>query len=334
MKLRGPDYKDKDPQSSLDDFKARVKAYESAYVPLGAFEKSKGMQYIKMIDVGREVNLFNLQGFLPSGIAHYLTSFNLAPRQIWMTRHGQSLDNLETRIGGDSTVTEEGRHYSTVLYNFIDKKRHAWEAEQKQRVYEAAHAASPLQPGDQTPPYPDTSELDEKNFCVWTSMLQRSIQTAEPFEEDENYDVKAWEMLNELDAGTFEGMTYSEIAEKYPEEYAKRKADKLNYIYPGVGGEGYLQVIARLRPMINEIDRIKDHVLIIGHRSVCRVLMAYFMDLTKDDIADLDVPLGMLYSIEPKPYGLEFHAYKYNEENYDFDELPGYMPQRATKHTP
>jgi 6-phosphofructo-2-kinase len=92
-----------------------------------------------------------------------------------------------------------------------------------------------------------------------------------------------------------------------------------------------LQVISRLRDMVREIERIKDHVLIIGHRSICRVLMAYFMDLTRDDIADLDVPLGMLYSIEPKPYGIDFHAYKYDEANYWFNELPGYKPQREAE---
>jgi 6-phosphofructo-2-kinase len=331
LKLRGPDYKGKDPESSLADFKKRVQAYESACVPLGTYEEENNMQYIKMIDVGRKIIHYRLQGFLASGIASYLSTFNLSPRQIWITRHGQSEDNVAGKIGGDSNLTETGKHYGTALYNFINTKRTEWEADQKARAME--NLALPLQPGDQTPPYPELlGELDEKNFCVWTSMLQRSIQTAEDFDKDENYDVKNWEMLNELDAGEFEGLTYKEIEKRFPEQYAKRKADKLHYIYPGVGGEGYLQVISRLRDMVREIERIKDHVLIISHRSVCRVLMAYFMDLTRDDIADLDVPLGMLYVIEPKPYGIDFHAYKYNEDaNYTFDEIQGYKPQKETE---
>ena len=159
-------------------------------------------------------------------------------------------------------------------------------------------------------------------------MLKRSIQTAEHFEADDDYDVKNWEMLNELNAGDFEGLTYGEIERQHPLEWAKRKQDKLHYIYPGVGGEGYLQVISRLRDMVREIERITDHVLIVGHRSIARVLMAYFMDLTRDDIADLDIPLGMLYVIEPKPYGIEFHAYRYDEVTQWFDEIPGYKPQK------
>ncbi|KAM3500363.1 hypothetical protein MY10362_006461 [Beauveria mimosiformis] len=331
LKLSGPDYRDKDPTKSLEDFKHRVAAYESAYVPLGEYEEENDMQYIQMVDVGRKLVQHRLKGFLSGGISTYLSSFNLAPRQIWMTRHGQSVDNELGNLGGDSPLTERGHCYGESLYRFITQKRKEWIMEQKSKM---AQATFPPLPGDNTPPYPDLNrELDEKNFCVWTSMLQRSAATAEYFEADDDYDVKNWEMLNELNTGQFEGMTYQEIATKHPEEFHKRSEDKLNYIYPGVGGEGYLQVISRLRDMVREIERITDHVLIIGHRSVCRVLMAYFMDLTRDDITDMDVPLGMLYSIEPKPYGIAFHAYKYNEEQGWFDELPHYRPQKAARGT-
>lgn len=329
LKLSGPDYKDKDPVTSLADFKKRVAAYESAYVPLGKFEEDSGMQYIQMIDVGRKVIHYQLKGFLTGGIASYLTTFNLAPRQIWITRHGQSIDNKLGKLGGDSDLTENGREYGRVLYNFISQKKEEWLIDQKSKILSSSF---PPQPGDNTPPYPDgMGELEEKNFCVWTSMLKRSIETAEDFQEDPDYDVKNWEMLNELNAGKFEGMTYEEIAAQFPDQYAKRSEDKLQYIYPGVGGEGYLQVISRLRDMVREIERITDHVLIVGHRSVCRVLMAYFMDLTRDDIAHLDVPLGMLYSIEPKPYGIEFHAYKYDEYAQSFEELRNYKPHKETQ---
>lgn len=329
LKLRGPDYKDKEPESALNDFKKRVKAYESAYVPLGAYEEEHNMQYIKMIDVGRKAVHYQLQGFLTSGIASYLSTFNLSPRQIWITRHGKSEDNVSGKLGGDSGLTKDGQNYGKILYNFITHKRAEWEADQTSRALAAVEF--PPKPGDRTPPYPELlGDLDSKNFCVWTSMLRRSVQTAEAFQEDENYDVKNWEMLNEIHAGKFEGMTYQEIMDTHREEYDKRDLDKLQYVYPGVGGEGYLQVIARLRDMVRELERIKDHVLIVGHRSVCRVLMAYFMDLTRDHIADLDVPLGQLVSIEPKPYGIEFHAYKYNEEEMWFDELPDYKPQKET----
>lgn len=60
---------------------------------------------------------------------------------------------------------------------------------------------------------------------VWTSTLQRTIQTAAalPFAK------LRWKALDEIDAGICDGMTYAEIAEKYPNEFEARKKDKLRY---------------------------------------------------------------------------------------------------------
>lgn len=69
--------------------------------------------------------------------------------------------------------------------------------------------------GDITPPNPEYVDPNdkeeggypqEKNFCIWTSMLQRSIQTAQFF-NDENFDVKEMRMLDELNAGRMDGLT-------------------------------------------------------------------------------------------------------------------------------
>lgn len=60
---------------------------------------------------------------------------------------------------------------------------------------------------------------------VWTSTLQRTIQTAErlPFPK------LRWKVLDEIQAGIFDGWTYAEIEKQRPEEFAARKRDKLSY---------------------------------------------------------------------------------------------------------
>jgi 6-phosphofructo-2-kinase len=40
------------------------------------------------------------------------------------------------------------------------------------------------------------------------------------------------------------------LQKNYPKEYKKREADKVHYRYPGVGGESYMDVMERLRPVI------------------------------------------------------------------------------------
>ena len=302
LKLSGPDYRDQDPVVAFEDFKKRVALYEKKYVPLGKYEEDNNMPYVQMIDVGRKVVSHQIRGFLSAQTVYYLLNFNLAPRQIWITRHGESIDNLQGKIGGDSDLSDNGRAYAKALTRFIKHERKAWDSYQKDKLL-STHF--PPQAGDTTPPNPeytmhgeDDDEDSSKPFCIWTSMLKRSVQTAQYFDEDE-FDMKQWKMLDELNAGNMEGMTYDEIRTKHSEEYELRKQDKLHYRYPGAGGEGYLDVINRLRAVIVEAERMTDHLLFVGHRSVARVLLAYFKGLKREDVADLDVPLGMLYMLEP-----------------------------------
>ena len=352
LKLSGPDYRDQDPIVALADFKKRVALYEQNYVPLGHYEEENNMPYVQMIDVGRKVVSHQIRGFLSAQTVYYLLNFNLAPRQIWITRHGESLDNVNGKIGGDSDLSDRGQAYARALTAFIKHERQAWEIHQHDK---ALSTHFPPQPGDTTPPNPEYTTGSEtvpnvlKNFCVWSSMLKRSIQTAQYFDE-EDFDVKQMKMLDELNAGIMEGLTYEEIRHKHASEYEIRKRDKLHYRYPGAGGEGYLDIINRLRAVIVEVERMTDHVLLVGHRSVARVLLAYFKGLKREEVADLDVPLGMLYMLEPvsmawyirllrrltvhqKPYGVDFKAYAYNAQTDWFDLIPDYELRRATHQT-
>jgi 6-phosphofructo-2-kinase len=347
LKLSGPDYKDMDPNVALDDFKKRIAVYETAYLPLGDYEEHNNVPYIQMIDVGRKIISHQIRGFLMAQANYYLLNFNLAPRQIWITRHGLSLDNISGKIGGDSDLSDEGVRYASSLARFMDFQRGVWEQRQQTA---AANTHFPPQSGDATPPNPHYSPrspnpptlaptsvpgnvtpgggYELKPFCVWTSMLKRSIQTAQFF-NDEDYDTKQMRMLDELNAGVMEGLTYNCISTQHPKEYASRKKDKLHYRYPGPGGEGYLDVINRLRPVIVELERMTDHVLLVGHRSVARVLLAYFRGLDREEVADLDVPIGMLYCLEPKPYGVDFKAFQWDKESEWFHEVPDFQLRRA-----
>ena len=276
-----------------------------------------------MIDVGRKIVSHQIRGFLSAQTVYYLLNFNLAPRQIWITRHGESIDNVNGKIGGDSELNANGHAYAKALTRFIQHEREAWDVRQADK---ARHYATHFHQGSgsTTPPNPDyschtdtTNGTALKHFCVWTSMLKRSIQTAQYFDEEE-FDIKQMRMLDELNAGVMEGMTYEEIKKHKNEEYELRKDNKMTYRYPGEliqplyelqaisnsfmlgpGGEGYLDIINRLRAVIVEVERMTDHVLLVGHRSVARVLLAYFKGLKREDVADLDVPLGMLYMLEP-----------------------------------
>jgi 6-phosphofructo-2-kinase len=287
LKLSGPDYKDRDPVTALQDFKKRVAMYEKKYVPLGEAEERQGFSYCQMIDVGRKFITHDINGFLSTQVVGYLQHFNLAGRQVWISRHGESLDNAAGKIGGDAELSPCGIKYAAALSKFIDYKRNTWNRQQLHPSSSTIDGALRL----------DT-DVSAKKFHVWTSMMQRSVQTAQFFDSS-CYEIENLRMLDELNAGMLEGFTEDEIKELHANEYEKQGMDKLRYRYPGARGEGYLDVTKRLQSVILEMERVTGHVLLIAGLAVSRILLAYCRGMRRQEIADLQIPLGKLYMLEP-----------------------------------
>lgn len=142
-------------------------------------------------------------------------------------------------------------------------------------------------------------EHAERPPIVWCSTLRRTIQTAALLP------VRAvqWRALDEIDAGDCDGMTYEEIARDLPDEFKARQDDKLRYRYPR--GESYLDVVARLQPVILEAERLREPVLIVGHQAVLRALYAYFTDRRPEDVLHMDIPMHTVIELTPGPYAFE-----------------------------
>ncbi|XP_076688441.1 6-phosphofructo-2-kinase/fructose-2,6-bisphosphatase 2 isoform X2 [Callospermophilus lateralis] len=139
-------------------------------------------------------------------------------------------------------------------------------------------------------------EQEIKDLKVWTSQLKRTIQTAESL----GVTYEQWKILNEIDAGVCEEMTYEEIEKQYPEEFALRDQDKYLYRYPG--GESYQDLVQRLEPVIMELER-QGNVLVISHQAVMRCLLAYFLDKGADELPYLRCPLHIILKLTPVAYG-------------------------------
>ncbi|KAI9300309.1 6-phosphofructo-2-kinase-domain-containing protein [Cunninghamella echinulata] len=330
LKLLGPDYKDKDPQEALADFRSRVANYERAYEPVGDWEEENNLEYCKMINVGKKVVAYNISGYLSGQCIFYLMNFNLSERQIFVTRHGQSTDNLEDRIGGDASLTPLGRKFAKALEKFISKQRREFAYELAKTQYE-----QDIELGNYGPSTSSDSDDDktaeeivaaraksnyQSQFTVWTSMLKRSMETAENFNVEE-YDIKNIRFLNEINSGSREGMTYDEIRQQYPEEFKDRQANKLYYRYPGMGGESYIDVIQRLQSMIIELERMTQSCLIITHRVVLRIMLGYLLDWSREEMPHMLVPLHSVYELRPKPYGSQLKKWKYDEVKDTFVEF-------------
>ena len=94
---------------------------------------------------------------------------------------------------------------------------------------------------------------------------------------------------------TCDGMTYEEIQDQYPQEAAARRADKFTYRYPR--GESYLDLIARLDPLMHELESYKEPLLVVSHQATLRVLYSYLVGGERRDAPKVEIPLHTLIKI-------------------------------------
>lgn len=154
---------------------------------------------------------------------------------------------------------------------------------------------------------------------LFTSTMRRTIETAQ-FITSETLQVRdtadpslqyeweqmrprRWFLLDEIFAGKCDGMTYEEIEQKYPEEFELRKIDKLAYRYPR--GESYLDVIARLEPLVIEMERHREPLLIVGHQGILRILYAFYTGLSRSEAPYVSIPLNSVIRVTPSARSCE-----------------------------
>ncbi|EKX50659.1 hypothetical protein GUITHDRAFT_161860 [Guillardia theta CCMP2712] len=276
-KLSMPDYQSMEPDVAVADFKKRIAHYMQHYEPLS--DQDKEYSWIKTVNGGQQVVLNKIFGYLPGRIASFVMNLHTSPKMIYLTRHGQSEYNLTQKIGGDSSLTAHGEEYATALAAWVHKN----------------------------------ILVDNPRARLWTSTLKRTIETGKHIRHDEIMldgqpwivmRPREWHALDEIHAGIFDGMTYAEIEAADPEEFAMRKKDKLGYRYPR--GESYLDVFQRLDTIIHELERQRDHVLIIAHQGILRILLGYLMwNEVKDreECPHISIPLNTIKCLKPHAYG-------------------------------
>eukprot|EP01086_Lenisia_limosa_P010229 TRINITY_DN34307_c0_g1_i1.p1 TRINITY_DN34307_c0_g1~~TRINITY_DN34307_c0_g1_i1.p1 ORF type:complete len:445 (-),score=81.96 TRINITY_DN34307_c0_g1_i1:43-1377(-) len=270
LKICSGDYENMTEEEAVSDFQRRMKHYNTVYEPVSDDEN---VPYIKIYDVGKEFKIQKVQGFILSRIVYFIMNIHTMKRNIYLSRHGESQFNMAGKIGGDSYLSHNGRKYANCLADFVE-------------------------------------QIPEKNLKLWTSTLVRTRETAEPMSRRLNLQGHQWKALEEINAGTCDGMTYEEIKTELPHVHAARKADKYNYRYER--GESYADLVERLEPMLLELERHKEPIFIIGHQAILRVIIAYFMGQDVQEIPYIKMPLHTVIKVQPKDYTFTETRYPLN----------------------
>lgn len=249
-------------EDTINTVSNKIDFFGSQYESLTSKSESD-LSFIKLINFSSQIVLNHIDSYLKSRIVYYIMNLHVKNRYIWLSRHGESQYNLEGKIGGDASLSERGEKYACKLIELVNKY------------------------------IPNHDKLE-----VWTSTLKRTQQTAQFLP----YPQKQWKALDELDAGSCDGLTYEDIAEKFPEDFKARDDNKFEYRYPG--GESYRDVITRLEPIIMALEN-QENVLVITHQAVLRCIYAYFMNVHQEESPWMSIPLHTLIRLEIKAYGTQ-----------------------------
>ncbi len=289
VKTTSPDYQGQDPEAAAMDFRNRIRNYEKVYQTID--EDEKDLTYVKLIDVGQQVIINQIKDYLQSRVVYYLMNLHIRPRSIWLSRvclsstsktafpslkpiqHGESDFNVAGRIGGDSDLSGQGQLYARALPELVA-----------------------------------SSVGDDRQLTIWTSTLKRTNQTARFLAASpKGYHKLEWKALDELDSGVCDGLTYKEIEDRYPEDFKARDDDKYNYRYRG--GESYRDVVIRLEPIIMELER-SENIIIVTHQAVLRCIYAYYMNMSQQKSPWMEVPLHTLIKLTPRAYSTEEQRFR------------------------
>jgi len=269
MKLTNYDYQDKDPEQSLKDFRQRVAKYEAVYEPISDEEALQhDYRYIQIFNAGQKLVSSAVEGYVARKIRRLMGLVHLRPRTIWLVLTGETENCLKGILGGDPNLSPAGIEYAQAVADVIhEREKCVVQEDVKQK---------------------DGQELP---LTVYTGTLRAYRAMAEHVIDGATAETHLLNLgyANAICTGLLDSKSEAELEAQYPDEQAARRADKLNYRYPGVGGESYVDVVGRVHELTCLLEQSRGNSVVICDRAVYRCINGYFMGSTIEEIPHLEV---------------------------------------------
>jgi 6-phosphofructo-2-kinase/fructose-2,6-biphosphatase 4 len=307
VKLSSPDYAGWDRQKAVEHYLRRIQMKIPTYQEMTR-EREEDLSYVKLINinermivnkgtsVGGKGGTGGNFGYVGSRIVFFLMNLHVKPRTLYFARAGKSADRS---YKSDAPLAPEGHDYAkkladTLLRRRRDLRRQAKEEGGSSQASSVDGDVTPTQSGRTTP-----VDAHDRSLSVWVSPRQRTVDTAE-YLAAAGCVVRRRPQLQAINPGVYDTLTLDEIRERYPGEAEKHEADPFGHRFPRA--ESYHDVAIRLEPVIVEIEREENDLIVIAHESILRVLYGYFMGLDGLQIPELSMPRDTLVEVRPSSY--------------------------------
>lgn len=170
-------------------------------------------------------------------------------KTIILVRHGESETNVRKAFTGqlDAPLTAAGREQARRMAQYLDKYR-----------------------------------VDK----IYVSPLQRAVDTAGAIALRQNCPMEKREDIKEIDSGKWQGLTFAEIAEKYPQTYQVWKSDIGNAAPEG--GETCRELYDRVTAFFEKVLQEKEEtVCLVAHATPIRMIESYIRANSVDAAQDI-----------------------------------------------
>ncbi|CAI7583219.1 unnamed protein product [Penicillium pancosmium] len=273
VKISSPDYVSWTPEDAVKHYLTRI----SSRIPQFQTMEEKDLNYIKMMNAGERLIVNNRSfGYLSNRIVFYLLNLHIKSRRTYFARAGVSVDADSYKA--DASLSDQGEDYAKKMTECLMAHRES----EKQAMIDRGESGYELRP-----------------LKVWTSTRRRTVETARYLYE-RGYKVRQRSQMSQLNPGVCEKMSEKKIRAEYADEVAKHELDPYHHRYPRA--ESYHDLAVRLEPIILELEREENDLLIIAHESVLRVLYGYLMACNAADIPFLEFPRDEIIEIIPESY--------------------------------
>ncbi|MGK0289797.1 MAG: putative phosphoglycerate mutase [bacterium] len=139
---------------------------------------------------------------------------------------------------------------------------------------------------------------DEDFDVIFSSDLKRAQMTAKQITQHTKHKLQLEPRFRERHHGVFQGLTKTEILEKYSTEYEKYLSDDPNYIIPN--GESITQKTERIISAVNEITKQYEgkKIVIVTHGGVLDSIFRHAFQMSLASIRQFSIFNASINSFE------------------------------------
>lgn len=137
---------------------------------------------------------------------------------------------------------------------------------------------------------------------AYTSPLKRCVNTLDIILEERQIPKMMVEDFKEINMGDWDGKTFTEIMNNYPEAYKKRGLEIEGFAPPN--GENFLELAQRVMPAFEKIAHDtssgvnkNEPIIILAHAGVIRVIITKILGLDIKNIFKWPIPYGAVYQL-------------------------------------